>query len=323
MSSTNEVETIPPVLPKKAKHKWSYCLEVRDGKGDLQFPFLDNRNYQDYCLLSGMMMHPFHLTQYGGKGKVLDECTKWCNEWVAPDGSYPLQRASFSTIQSRYRNVAETSAKMADKTGPPWGDVEEYDGSTHTIRQQIYDLSIQVVDDVTDQEKRRDVEKEAQKQKDAAEMGQMMTIRNACMKTISRQKNDTDEVDDTDGDDATNLLFLAKNSYKTPKKEKKDPSPTTTANRSFTDMVMAKEGMRDEDNKRKYDIAMQREERKKEENQQKLLIHHDKMKKIDEQNRLKEREMNLRHEQQMKLFEALWINLHEDEFRPTPKQVVK
>ena len=317
MSSVNEVVANPPVPLKKPKHKWLYSLEVMDGRGDLQFPFLNNSNYQDFCLLSGMMLHPFHLTQYGGKGKVLDECTKWCNEWIAPDGSSPLLKASFSTIHSRYRNLTETAAKMADKTGPPWGDVEEFDGPGHSIRQPIYDLSAQVVDDVTDQEKRRDQEKEAQKQKDVAEMGQMTMIRNACMKSIARQKKETVDVDGGDtepkaSEDATNPLFLAKNSYKTPKKEKKETSPTTSADRSFAEMILAKEGMEDEDNKRKYDVAMQREERKREEHKVKLQIHQDKMQKIDEQNRLKELDMKMRHEQQMKLFEALLTKTNTD-----------
>ena len=155
--SSNEVESVSPELPAavpaKKKHKWAYSLEVKNGRGDLCFLFLDNENYQDYGLLTGLQLFPFHLAQYGGKRKVLDELTKWSNEWTAPNGGSPLLLATGQTLQNRYQNVARTANKLADKNGAPWGDVEEFNGESHSIRQQIFDMAVQAVEDVTDVEK--------------------------------------------------------------------------------------------------------------------------------------------------------------------------
>ena len=194
---------------------------------------------------------------------------------------------------------------MADKTGPPWGDVEELDGKKHSIRQQIYDLSLQILDDVTDLEKQRDDAKEAQQQKEAAELGQTTTIRNACMKSFARRKEDTSTPQKND--EVLCHSFLATSANKTPKTSKKDGSSTSTisSDMSFAKLMSDKEEKKEIDKKRKYEMSLKREERKQKENEKKIAMHEDRMKKMDEQLRIGELEIRLHHEQQMKSHEQV------------------
>ena len=328
MSSNNEAASTLATLAfpinevgKRPKHKWDFSLEVKGGKGDLHFPFLDNSNMQEFCLLTGMQLHPFHLAAFGGKKRVLDDLTNWCNEWVAPTGFIPLQIITTTTLMSRYKNLADTAAKLADKNGPPWGDVEEFDGEKHTIRQQLYDMTIQILDDVNDMEKKKDEAKEAQLLKETQEKGQVLAIRNACMSTLVRRKEGKEG---TEPDDP--LSFLCTSELKTPKKEKKN-SPTASTEPTFTEVILMKETNRAEEKKRKHAMDLHRDEKKSALQERKLTMYEKKMlenetknkereeyiRKKDaemmeerkEERRLRELEINQRHLQQMKMLEAM------------------
>ena len=68
-------------------------------------------------------------------------------------------------------------------------------------------------------------------------------------------------------------------------------------------MILVKEEKKDVEKKtQKYDVAMKRQEPKL------VVLHEDKMEKLKEDARLRELDIRLRHEAQMKMFEALTKN---------------
>jgi len=199
MSSLVEVATTKTTAAcdndKPKKFRWSY--EIRDQKSNskgetvLVYPFLDDKNDEDYLFVASLLVHQPWAARYKKKGSAWKKLHAELSGQQARDGSYPFLKIAESTLHNRFIQYRSLEKDWCDKTGPRIGleEAEEddtvYDDNTdtghRTYSQIIRDGVEAVIEKARAAEETKEKDKEADLQKEWAEQGRCQEIKAAAL----------------------------------------------------------------------------------------------------------------------------------------------
>lgn len=222
-----EVAVVPPSTVRRQKekqkrHVWDFDIHSetynnRTHEKTSCFPFLNDKNQQDYILLNAAIAHSPWAAPYKKKGEGWDEMTKALNEAEADDGklavdtelftiegtlildgflfcpfdigSKPLALAMVTTIKTRLGKIEKVvrfwQGKDDGNNGSDNDTVYDDDGrGTRSIRQLIRDAAISYVKSMDEHENEAERKKAEDAQKQWAEKGKMDEMKAALVGRI-------------------------------------------------------------------------------------------------------------------------------------------
>jgi hypothetical protein len=111
------------------------------------YPFLDNKNYQDFALLLLVETHAAHKEKYGNIFGKWNNVLHDCRLYQIESGEFPLQKvAGVATIRRRFKNIMKLPEEDPWSKNPPRevgvDDIayDDHRQGTQSIASQIYHM---------------------------------------------------------------------------------------------------------------------------------------------------------------------------------------